>query len=364
MSALMLISVVVLYIFNIIIFPVSETSRSTITFALCSMNDHTVITDLTVSFCPLNDSTCDLNPARWHRIEKDLYLHSDQRVAWLYVAQTQENQLTGDHQVVTDIRVGELQPSTGSDHSWESRPAGIWMLRSNYTGNSHKTVTAVDILFGADAVEPRPQWALVQPPLQLSAQPQVPVARITVRKGTAKPTPDDPTAALRVKENGKFKVLQISDTHMVTGVGVCDDAMDADGQPLPESEADPLTVNFLGGILDVEKPDLVVLTGDQLHHNILDSQSSLFKVVAPLIERSIPYAAVFGNHDSEGIYALSRAAQMSLLQDLPFSLSQAGPEQVDGVGNYYLQVFGREPSHPPLADVLFPRLPRADTERG
>jgi len=57
--------------------------------------------------------------------------------------------------------------------------------------------------------------------------------------------------------------------------------------------------------LDVEKPDLVILTGDQLHHDIPDSQSALFKVVAPIIERSIPFAAVFGNHDSEGIHALS-----------------------------------------------------------
>ena len=93
---------------------------------------------------------------------------------------------------------------------------------------------------------------------------------------------------------------------MVTGVGVCKDAIDAYGQPLPESEADPLTIDFLGGILDVEKPDLVILTGDQLHHDISDSQSALFKVVAPLIERSIPFAAVFGNHDDEGTYALSR----------------------------------------------------------
>ena len=93
---------------------------------------------------------------------------------------------------------------------------------------------------------------------------------------------------------------------MVTGVGVCKDAVDGHGQPLPESEADPLTVEFLGGVLDVEKPDLVILTGDQLHHDIPDSQSALFKVVAPMIERSIPYAAVFGNHDAEGAYALSR----------------------------------------------------------
>lgn len=93
---------------------------------------------------------------------------------------------------------------------------------------------------------------------------------------------------------------------MVVGVGVCKDAIDARGQDLPESDADPLTVDFIGKVLDVEKPDLVILTGDQIHHDIPDSQSALFKVVAPIIERSIPFAAVFGNHDSEGVHALSR----------------------------------------------------------
>ena len=39
---------------------------------------------------------------------------------------------------------------------------------------------------------------------------------------------------------------------------------------------------------------------------------------------------------------------MSLLQDLPFSLCQPGPKQVDGVGNYYLQVFDRAPSKLPM----------------
>jgi hypothetical protein len=44
---------------------------------------------------------------------------------------------------------------------------------------------------------------------------------------------------------------------------------------------------------------------------------------------------------------------MTLLQDLPFSLCQLGPEQVDGVGNYYLQVFDRAPSRLPLSTFYF-----------
>ncbi|XXG94354.1 hypothetical protein Hte_000608 [Hypoxylon texense] len=318
-------------------------------------DDHTVITDLTISFCfPIDPpSISALDPRKWHRIEKELYLHTARQTAWLHVTQAKEEDLTADDLVLTDIKVSELRPSTGSDNSWESRFAGIWVLRSNYTNSIRQAITAVDVLFGVDAVEPRPQWALIQPPLHLDAPPEVPVAQISARRGVAEPKPDDPPAALRINEDGNFKVLQISDTHMVTGVGVCSDAMDAHGQPLPEGEADPSTVKFLESVLDIEKPDLVILTGDQLHHDILDSQSALFKVVAPLIERSIPYAAVFGNHDDEGTYALSRAAQMSLFQDLPFSLSQPGPEQVDGVGNYYLQIFAQAPSQVPLLTFYF-----------
>ncbi len=266
-----------------------------------------VVTDLTISFCSPTDSpsVCALDPQRWHRIEKELYLHTAQQSAWLHVAQAREKELTADDLVVTDIRVGELHPSIGSG-SWKSRPGGIWVLRSNYNGDCRQTVTGVDVLFGVDAVDPRPQWALMRSPLQLNAPPEVPVAILSVRHGRARLRPDGPQTALRAREDGKFKIVQISDTHLVTGVGVCKDAIDGHGQPLPESEADPLTIDFLGGILDVEKPDLVILTGDQLHHDILDSQSALFKVVAPLIERSIPYAAVFGNHDSEGTFTLSR----------------------------------------------------------
>ncbi|ERF72513.1 hypothetical protein EPUS_09040 [Endocarpon pusillum Z07020] len=314
-----------------------------------------VVTDLTISFWSPTDnpSTCALDQQRWHRIEKELFLHTAQQSAWLHIAQAKEKELTTDNFVVTDIRVGKLHPSIGSDNSWKSRPGGIWVLRSKYTGECHQTVTGVDVLFGVDAVDPRPQWALIRPPLQLNAPSEVPVASLSVRHGRAKLRPDSPLTALRAREDGKFKIVQISDTHMVTGVGVCKDAIDAHGQPLPESEADPLTIDFLGGILDVEKPDLVILTGDQLHHDILDSQSALFKVVAPLIERSIPYAAVFGNHDSEGAYTLSRTAQMSILQDLPFSFCQSGPEQVDGVGNYYLQVFAHASSQVPLSTLYF-----------
>ena len=268
---------------------------------------HPVVTDVTIHIVSptIPPSIFELDPRIWHRVEKELYLYTSPSSAWLYVALANEEGLTADDILVTDIRVGEPPPNSSSSHSWESRPGGIWVLRSNFTGKVDEAVTAVDVLFGTDAVDPRPRWSLMRSPLQLNAQPKVPVARLGVLHGRAKPKPDA-QAALRVREDSSFKIVQISDTHMVTGVGVCEDAIDAHGKNLPQSEADPLTVNFIEKILDVEKPDLVILSGDQLHHDISDSQSALFKVVAPIIERSIFFAAVFGNHDSQGLHALKR----------------------------------------------------------
>jgi len=46
---------------------------------------------------------------------------------------------------------------------------------------------------------------------------------------------------------------------------------------------------------------------------------------------------------------------MSILQDLPFSLCESGPEEVDGIGNFYLQVLplASVPSQLPLSTLYF-----------
>ncbi len=49
--------------------------------------------------------------------------------------------------------------------------------------------------------------------------------------------------------------------------------------------------------------------------------------------------SIFGNHDDEG--SLPRANQMALIETLPYSLSKAGPENIDGVGNYVIEVLAR-----------------------
>lgn len=57
----------------------------------------------------------------------------------------------------------------------------------------------------------------------------------------------------------------------------------------------------------------------------------------PVIDRQIPWALVFGNHDDQDDY--SRAELMNAASHMPYSLSRAGPADVDGVGNYLLKIY-------------------------
>ena len=214
-----------------------------------ALHARSVVTDLTVCFFSPTVSlcTCEPDPRIWHRIEKELYLHTSSQSAWLYVALTDEEDFAAEDLPATDIRVGEPPPKPSSGRPWESRPGGTWVLRRKFSGKTDQAVTEVDVLFGINAVDPRPQWALMRSTLRLNGQSKVPVARLSVLHGRAKPISDARTA-LRIGEDGKFKIVQISDTHMVTGVGVCNDAIDATGKSLLESEADPLTVKFIGNL--------------------------------------------------------------------------------------------------------------------
>jgi hypothetical protein len=87
--------------------------------------------------------------------------------------------------------------------------------------------------------------------------------------------------------------------------------------------------------------DRQVFSGDQLNgqKTSYDSRSVSAKFTKPVIDRQIPWCAVFGNHDSE--IADDRAEQMRALQSLPYSLAQPGPKDIDGVGNCTSLVYPR-----------------------
>ncbi len=319
-----------------------------------------VITDINLASCSsLNIlSSCKLDPAKWHRVETDLYLSREWLThhAYIHIERKLESELTDNDRVIVDIHVNKSEPvATDISHGaerWESRPGGIWLRRTakRHASDSVKAITAVDILFGSEAVEPRPGWRLLDQPILLEDPGDNEEAHLTIRRGVPVQV-EKPV--LHVHKDGKFKILQVSDLHLSTGLGACRDpeppSLDKNGK----CNADSRTLDFIRSVLDDENPDLVVLSGDQINGETSPhSQSALFKFAHIFITRKIPFATIFGNHDNEGSVS-SREALMQLTQSLPYSLSNSGPADVDGVGNYYIEVLARgQSSHSALTLYL------------
>ncbi|KAF7060164.1 hypothetical protein CFC21_066974 [Triticum aestivum] len=142
------------------------------------------------------------------------------------------------------------------------------------------------------------------------------------------------------REGGTFKVLQVADMHYADGRSTgCEDV-------LPEQVAgcsDLNTTAFLYRVLRAEDPDLVVFTGDNIYGaDSTDAAKSMDAAIAPAIAMNIPWAAVLGNHDQEG--TLSREGVMRHLVGMKKTLSRFNPEgvEIDGFGNYNLEVGGVE----------------------
>ena len=126
--------------------------------------------------------------------------------------------------------------------------------------------------------------------------------------------------ALKFREDGTFKIVQFTDVHLkVENKPRCDSVL--------------ATVKK---VLDEEKPDLVVLTGDVVtSERVKEAWTAMTK---PMADARIPWAVVFGNHDHE--HGFTNKELMDYLVTLPFNLSKHGPANIFGSGNYILEVHG------------------------
>ena len=143
---------------------------------------------------------------------------------------------------------------------------------------------------------------------------------------------------LHFSHDGKFKIMQIADLHYSVTQGECRDTTIS-----PCTGADNMTMTLIERVIDKEKPDMVVFTGDQLNGQgtTWDAKSVLAKFAKVVTDRQIPWAAVFGNHDDED--GELRRDQVRYMQGLPYSLVEAGPKDIHGVGNYVLKVYSADP---------------------
>ncbi|KAM1069068.1 hypothetical protein ACFX15_000954 [Malus domestica] len=106
------------------------------------------------------------------------------------------------------------------------------------------------------------------------------------------------------------------------------------------------TIAFVLRMIEAEKPNLIVFTGDNIFgFDATNGAKSLNEVYAPAIASNIPWAAVLGNHDQES--DLSREGVMKHIVGLENTLAQVNlldQDVIDGFGNYNLEVAGVEGS--------------------
>lgn len=127
---------------------------------------------------------------------------------------------------------------------------------------------------------------------------------------------------IKFNESGRFKIAQFTDIHYKPG--------------LPESEP---SVDLIKYILETEKPDLVVFTGDIV---VGTPVSAGWKaILAPVTEAGLPFAFTPGNHDDE--HDLNRKQIFSLLKDYPGYLGNISHAESE-YGDYLFQLTDAENS--------------------
>lgn len=131
---------------------------------------------------------------------------------------------------------------------------------------------------------------------------------------------------LRFDENGEFRVLVFGDVQS--------------GPPKPSDR----TLNAMETVIKREDPDLVLFAGDNSLSCTTQTvlRNYLTAMTGYLEENQIPWAHVYGNHDDEG--ALSREKQQVVYEEFAYCMSQAGPEDIKGVGNYVIPVYSSDES--------------------
>ncbi|MCQ6559465.1 metallophosphoesterase family protein [Paenibacillus mendelii] len=130
---------------------------------------------------------------------------------------------------------------------------------------------------------------------------------------------------LKFNPEGSFTIVQFTDMHIGSEEDQAEDAK---------------TRELVLRIIEAERPDLIVLTGDMIwSHGVPDPAASFRRAIAPVAASGIPWAAVYGNHDSEG--DVTREELLAIQQESATCLTQAGPGPLSGVGNFVLTVKDR-----------------------
>lgn len=148
----------------------------------------------------------------------------------------------------------------------------------------------------------------------------------TFYKNDARKAPE-----LKFGGDGKFKILHITDIHEV------DPEMDDDENFAVPRDCSVETVNVIEKSIEKADPDLVVFGGDNIsgywqEFDYEYVQKTIDKITLPMRKKNIPFAIVFGNHDSE-IQKFFREFQMLCYMRYENFIGTLNAEEMHGCGN-------------------------------
>lgn len=127
---------------------------------------------------------------------------------------------------------------------------------------------------------------------------------------------------LQFNKNGRFTILNLSDIQ--------------DGYPI-----NTLTKKYIEDTVDMVKPDLIILTGDNISgydvHPKKDAELAIREFMDIFEKRKIKVAAVFGNHDDEET-ALTKQEQLSVYESYDCYIGEKGFCINDRIGTYNLPI--------------------------
>ena len=133
--------------------------------------------------------------------------------------------------------------------------------------------------------------------------------------------------AIKFNSEGKLKILHITDTHLNLN---------------HKYNFDP-TIWLIENACDKEKPDIVMLTGDNVVNceNAEDTKKMINALMNIFDSRGIPVAVTFGNHDSEQ-GAMTREELMAYYNTFSCSVSVDDGEKLSGCGTYNIPVLSSD----------------------
>lgn len=136
---------------------------------------------------------------------------------------------------------------------------------------------------------------------------------------------NEKSSAVKLKFNsqGQFKIVQFTDIHF--------------NYNTPRSDS---VLTLIKTILAEEKPDLVVITGDVVCSK--NTRLAWLQVTQPFIDAKTPWTVTLGNHDDEG--ELTRKQIIDLIRKLPYCVTIKGPANINGCGNYIVNIHGSQSS--------------------